>query len=62
MLETHFPFFLSKKKKKKKNEFRYMELYGAKKLIMAYFSLKIDIFMSVVCYYVIVTSYVEKFS
>ena len=67
MLDTPFPLFISKKpgeipifgtfkqknKKTKKTQ---------KKSILAYISPEIDIFMSAMLYYIIVTSYVGRFS
>ena len=52
MLETPFPFFINKKTRVK---FRYLELLLAKKKsVLAYISLKIDIFRLAMFYYVIV--------
>ena len=58
MLETPFPFFISKKP----GEILIFGTFLAKKSILAYISLKIDIFRSAMFYYVIVTSYVDQFS
>ena len=56
--QTPFPFFISKKP----GEIPIFETFLAKKSIFAYISLKIDIFRSVMLYYVNVTSYVDRFS
>ena len=58
MLGTPFPFFISKKP----GEIPIFVTFLAKKSILAYISLKIDIFRSALLYYVIVTSYVDRFS
>ena len=59
MLETPFPFFISKKPVE-------IPIFGTfklkKKSILAYISLKIDIVRSAMFYYLIVTSYVDRFS
>ena len=59
MLETPFPFFKSKKPGE-------IPIFGTflagKKSTLAYISLKINIFRSAILYYVIVTSYVDRFS
>ena len=51
-----------KKKKKKTDEIPKFGTLLAKTSILAYILLKIDIFRSVMFYYVIVTSYVDWFS
>ena len=58
MLETPFPFFIGKKP----GETPIFGTFLAKKTILAYISLKIDIFRSAMLYYIIVTSYVDRFS
>ena len=58
MLETPFPFFISKKP----GEIPIFGIFLAKNSILAYILLKINIFRSVMFYYVIVTSYVDRFS
>ena len=58
MLETLFPFFTSKNPGE-------IPMFGffflAKKSILAYILLKINIFRLAMLYYVIVTSYVDRF-
>ena len=58
MLETPFPFFISKKT----GEIPIFRTFLAKKSILAYISLKIDIFRSAMFYNVIVTSWIDWFS
>ena len=58
MLETPFHFFISKKQ----GEILIFWTFLAKKSIVAYMPLKIDIFKSAMFYYTIVTSCVEQFS
>ena len=57
MLETPFPFFVSKKP----GEIPIFWTFLAKKSILAYISLKIDIFRLAMFYYVIATSYIDRF-
>ena len=60
--------YMRKKKKKpnktKQNTGEILKLgtFLAKKSVLAYISLKLDIFRSDMSYYVIVTSYVDRFS
>ena len=56
MIETPFPFFITKSRVK----FWYLEIFSEKS-ILAYISLKINIFRSAMFYYVIVTSYIDNF-
>ena len=58
MLEISLPFFISKKP----GGIPIFGTFLAKKSILAYISLKIDIFRSAILYYVIVTSYFDRFS
>ena len=51
------PSFISEKP----GEIQIFGSFLAKKSILAYISLKIDIFRSAMLYYVIVTSYVDRF-
>ena len=58
MLETPFPFFISRKA----GEIPIFGTFLAKKSILAYISLKINIFRLAMFYYVILMSYVARFS
>ena len=58
MLETPFPFFIGKKP----DAIRIFGTFLARKSLLAYISLKINIFRLVMFYNVIVKSYVDRFS
>ena len=54
------PFFVSKKQTGRNSDI--WNFFSEKKSILAYISLKINIFRSAILYYVIVTSYADRFS